>query len=178
MNSIQLSFNFTDNPLLKKRLSLLDEVEMDLAEKAALNKTAKWVNTRLRRGISQRTKIMQKYLKSRIRTSFSTGQHRIRSAFLWVGENDMDAYQTGTAKQTAGGVKVGKNTFDRAFIIKGDNHFHDGVFVRLRMSRYPIKRQWIEIQQASQQTIDDLRNKIPSRLVLELERQIDYRLSK
>jgi hypothetical protein len=105
----------------------------------ALNKMAKWIQTRTVKGLSHELQIMQKIIRRRMRKTTIQKTNTGWTINLWYGLNEISLIHL-NARETKRGVTAGKHKRDSAFIAKGQ------VFKRIGKGRLPIEKQTIEIK--------------------------------
>lgn len=87
--------------------------QLDLAADRALKKTAQWLRTHSAREIGKTLGIPNSPLKHRFNVYPTRGRQEVK---LWVGIRPLSVHYLGQPKATPTGVKVGKHSYDGAFI--------------------------------------------------------------
>ncbi|WP_035216172.1 hypothetical protein [Desulfobulbus elongatus] len=108
------------------------------AAQRAAKRTRDWLLTQLRRELAAATKVPQLVFKSRFRKGSQGGDDPGGSAILWIGVNPVVASKIGPGVMTAKGVRVGRRTFDHAFLAVMPTTDHQGIFMRRGAGRLPI----------------------------------------
>jgi hypothetical protein len=119
------------------------------ALRAALAKTMRWANTRVRRAVSAGVKVPQKALKTRL--VLRLPKRTDLSGAIWIGLNPIGAIHL-NPRRTAAGVRGGAHDFEGAFIAKGRGGARQ-VFKRAGSSRLPIERVHLSIADAGRAAI-------------------------
>lgn len=131
------------------------EAQMMAAMRSTYSKMARWLRTQSVRGLSDKLKIQQKILRSRIRTYRM--QNGIRGgnveAKVWYGINDI-AFARLNPRETATGVKaMGGRSEDGAFIAK--MYGRRQVLKRIGKQRVPLRIVYAEIANEATTYIED-----------------------
>lgn len=117
---------------------LANEGKLNVAAVRALNKTARWVRTRVSSRTAHSLKIKTGLVRSDMFVVRAGVSRPVVKVALKSTAGVIPAKELGTVSQNAQGVGVGKRQFDRAFIASMPNG-HRGVFRRRSSSRLPIQ---------------------------------------
>ena len=118
------------------------ESQIKKASVRALNKTALWLRGKSVKALSEQSDVQQKHLRKRIQVVRANS--RSLKAFVLANTMGVKAALMGKMRQTAKGVRVGKHSFDGAFIAKMPGG-HTGVFKRKTKARLPIKEMMVPL---------------------------------
>ena len=118
------------------------ESQIKKASVRALNKTALWLKGKSVKALSEQSGVQQKHLRKRLQVIKANS--RSLKAFVLANTMGVKASRLGKMKQTAQGVRVGKHSFDGAFIAKMPTG-HTGVFKRKTKQRLPIKEMFVPL---------------------------------
>lgn len=117
---------------------LLSDVEKKLlptAHKRALQKTLTTLKVVARKTLQEQYHLPPKVLAPRIKTGLSEDK---TTGVLWIGLAPIAVDKLGKPTQTPGGVAVGGQHYNSAFIAKMPNG-HTGVYQRKTAARFPLK---------------------------------------
>ena len=126
-------------PLAEWEASLTaGERQVRIAAVRALNKTARWMRTRLAREVAQSLKVRVGPIRNGLILLRARASHPESGVALGKSAGVIKAAELGTPRQNRRGTRVGKRQFDSAFIATMPSG-HRGVFRRKGASRLPIR---------------------------------------
>ena len=158
------------------------------ALRAAVNKTVRWANTRVRRAVAAAAEMPQRVLTKRHRFDVRPARGP-EDAAIWIGMNAVSAIHLG-ARQTKVGVRAGKRRWDGAFIgrgqagqTKGAGHLH--VFQRRGKTwiskgvRGPIDKVTVPIHDAGMEALrGPILAGIEAQFIKTFRHELEWRMSR
>jgi hypothetical protein len=170
-----------DTSEMEARLGQLAHVIPTAAKRAAV-RTRDWLMTQLRRELSRRAAVPRKELKGRFRRSGGEkGSAYSRSAYavLWIGLNGIEAQKVGNPRQNKTGTKVGRHSFDRAFlstIYSGEQKIWRRKSFGRGSRRFPVVKMTIPVNEAMEEILPEYQAAAARMFSQRLEHEVNYLL--
>ena len=140
---------------------------------AAVKKTSTWLSRKISTAIVREALIPKKALKPRI---FHEVDSKTLTGKIWVGLNPISPQKVGKLSQVSGGAKAGKHFFPGAFIASANNS-PDLIWRREGKARFPIKREFIEIDEPGLEIMRRFERQAQQYFYKRLQEEINYRLN-
>lgn len=161
---------------LAKKLRAIGRQEVPRAGSAALNKSAKRIKTRVVRGVSKETKVVQKHIRKKVFIKRSTP--RTQKAEFRVYRRDIAAIGL-NPRTSRKGVRVAGKLHSGAFINTLRKTGQRHVLKRKGVKRYPVEIIKIPISES----VDKISRKVAVRVMRQdypklLQHELVYRLDK
>lgn len=173
------SLGFSVEGDIKKLSKSLDDLQkkiVPLATVTALNKTGTRIKTQIVKQVSVKTKIKQKLIRHRAR--IGKANRRRKTLNVWFGTYAISyssfLTKTGSVKETATGIKIGKFQFPGAFKATMPNG-HTDYYQRKGKKRLGIKKASVDIRRAAKVAMRHSRVVFAPR---EFMKQFDYELKR
>lgn len=139
----------------------------------AVKKTSRWLSRQIATAIARETLLPKKALQPRIFTRINQKQ---LTGLLWIGLNPISPRHAGKLTQEEWGVSAGEYFFKGAFIARAHNS-PDLIWRRVGSSRFPIKREFIEIEDTSLRVIQRFERQAQHFFLKRLREALHYRLN-
>ncbi len=162
-------------------LTGLSVAELKRAMRMATNKAMTWTRVQFVRQLqgeiadSERVKITQKMLKSRVR--IAKAEKNETAAQMWVGLYEMNLARFGVGRATRSGYSVQRRYVEGGFRARMRSG-HEGVFYRVTSDRLPIVEEDVPIKKHAWRSVSDIMNRAEERLIRELKQAIKFLMAK
>lgn len=152
--------------------------EAELALRSTVNRSARWLGTRLRRALRNDLRLPADTVRRRLVMGRISQQGDRITAKVWVGLNAVDLIKFG-ARETKAGVRTRVGTREGAFIATGKGGSRQ-VFKRRGDARLPIDKQAHDIKDAGDQAIEPIASgaEFGDYVLSTFERELLWRISR
>lgn len=145
------------------------------AEIRAINKTLRWLNAQVRRGLAGELGLPQSKLKQRL---FSTraSSSSVKGKF-WLGAYSIALANFGRGRRSGTGYRVKKRFVEggfRATMRSG----HEGIFSRLTEQRLPLSEAKVDIAEQSSTLLDRLFDRAEVELLRRFKQELNFEMVK
>lgn len=147
--------------------------QLETAVGRALRKTGQWLRTHSVRELGRELGINQAPLRQRFRLYPRVQDGEVK---VWVGLRPLSVHYLGDPQQGVTGVKVGRNTYDGAFINPMRSR-HKLVWRRKGQERLPIERVTQEIAEMGEAVVNRWEARVERRFVELFEQEARYVLA-
>lgn len=147
--------------------------QLDQAVSRALRKTGAWLRTHSVRELGRELGIVQAPLRQRFKLYPRLKDGEVK---VWVGLRPLSVHYLGNPRQTVDGVRVGRKTFDGAFINPMRSR-HKLVWRRKGRERLPIERVTQEIAELGEAVVNRWEARVEARFIELFEQEARYVLS-
>ncbi|MCW6036820.1 phage tail protein [Spirulina subsalsa FACHB-351] len=147
--------------------------QLELAVGRALRKTGQWLRTHSVRELGRELGITQAPLRQRFKLYPRVEDGQVK---VWVGLRPISVHYLGSPAQTVTGVRVGRQSYDGAFVNPMRSR-HMLVWRRKGRERLPIERVTQEIAELGEAVVQRWETRVEARFIELFEQEVRYVLS-
>jgi len=181
--SIQRSGNNFIDVNVVDDLSRLRAEQLGISEKSLLaagrraaNKTARWLQTRVKRLMAGYLETPQKNIKQRVHLRTAKGRETV--AYLWIGENPVDPVSLNRKAENIGTGAISGNWYFEGGFEATMPSGKRAIFKRRNRKRLKIDVQMVEVEPVIEANLDRLVAQANRRLQTVTEQEINFELLK
>ena len=151
------------------------EKAVKAAEIRAINKTLRWLNAQVKRGLAGELGLAQTKIKNRLFVDRAS-KDSMKGKF-WLGAYSIALAKFGQGRSVGTGYRVKDKYVEGGFRAKMKSG-HEGIFARTTAQRLPLRESKVSIQKTAESVLDRLFVRAEAELLKRFKQELNFEMHK